>query len=76
MAIGVLYDGGMGCGVDAVVEMEHMSSRYFLNSVRCVVRKAFMGSIQASLVPNDDMLARPCRDFAMSVNVRRAFVFG
>jgi hypothetical protein len=76
MAIGVLYDGGIGGAGDDVVEIEQMSSRYFLNSRRCVVRKAFIGSIQASFVPNEDMLARPCNDLAMRVNVLRALTLG
>jgi hypothetical protein len=76
MAIGVLYEGGMGGAGCEVVDMEQMSSRYFLNSCRCVERKAFMGSIQASFVPKEDILARPWRDLAIRVNVRRAFVLG
>jgi hypothetical protein len=72
----VLYDGGIGGAGCCVVDMEQISSRYFLNSCRCVVRKAFMGSIQASFVPKEDMFARPCRDLAMRVNVRRALVLG
>lgn len=32
IAIGVLYDGGIGGAGDDVVEIEQMSSRYFLNS--------------------------------------------
>lgn len=76
MAIGVLYDGGIGGAGEVAVEIEQMSSRYFLNSRRWDVRKAFMGSIQASFVPNDDMLANPWSDLAINVKVLRAFVFG
>jgi hypothetical protein len=76
MAIGVLYDGGIGGAGCDVVDIEQMSSRYFLNSCRCVVRKAFIGSIHASLVPKEDMFARPCKDFAISVNVLRALILG
>ena len=76
MAIGVLYDGGIGGAGCDVVDIEQISSRYFLNSCRCVVRNWFIGSIHASLVPNEDMFARPCSDFAMSVNVLRALTLG
>lgn len=72
----MLYDGGVGGAGCDVVEIEQISSRYFLNSTRWVERNAFIGSIQASFVPNDDILASPCSDFAMSVKVLRAFVFG
>jgi|TARA_R110002003_G_scaffold1391_1_gene22995 hypothetical protein len=72
----VLYDGGIGGAGEEVVEIEHMSSRYFLNSWRCEVRNAFIGSIHASFVPKEDILARPCNDFAINVNVRRAFILG
>lgn len=34
IAIGVLYDGGIGGAGVEVEEMEHISSRYFLNSAR------------------------------------------
>jgi hypothetical protein len=74
--MGVLYDGGIGAAAEEVVDIEQMSSRYFLNSRRCVVRKAFIGSIHASFVPNEDMLARPCNDLAIRVNVLRALVLG
>ena len=74
--MGVLYDGGIGGAGDDVVEIEQISSRYFLNSWRCEERKAFIGSIQASFVPNEVMLARPWRDLAMRVNVLLAFVLG
>jgi len=76
MAIGVLYEGGIGGAGCDVVDIEQMSSRYFLNSCRCVVRNAFIGSIHASLVPNEDMFARPCKDLAMRVKVLRAFTLG
>lgn len=76
IAIGVLYEGGIGGAGVVVVDMEQISSKYFLNSTRCVLRNAFIGSIQASLVPNEDMLANPCSDLAMRVNVLRAFVLG
>jgi len=76
MAIGVLYEGGIGGAGCEVVDIEQMSSRYFLNSCRCEVRKVFIGSIHASLVPNEDMFAKPCRDFAMRVKVLRALTLG
>jgi hypothetical protein len=66
----------MGTAAEEDVDIEQMSSRYFLNSERCEVRKAFIGSIHASFVPKEDMLARPCKDFAISVNVRRARFLG
>ena len=55
------YDehGGMGAAAEETVEIEQMSSRYFLNSWRWEVRKTFIGSIHASFVPNEDMFARP-----------------
>jgi hypothetical protein len=34
IAIGVLYEGGIGTAADEVVDTEHMSSMYFLNSWR------------------------------------------
>lgn len=76
MAMGVLYDGGIGAAAEETVDIEQMSSKYFLNSWRWEVRKTFIGSIHASLVPNEDMLARPCSDLAIKVKVRRALGFG
>jgi hypothetical protein len=72
----VLYEGGIGGAGELAVETEQMSSRYFLNSSRCEVRNEFIGSIHASLVPKEDMFARPCKDFAIKVNVLRAFALG
>lgn len=66
----------MGGAGEFAVEIEQMSSKYFLNSCRCEVRNEFIGSIHASFVPKDDMFARPCSDFAIRVNVLRAFAFG
>ena len=74
--MGVLYDGGIGGAGVEVVDIEQISSIYFLNSIRWEERKTFIGSIHASLVPKDDMLANPCSDLAISVNVRRALILG
>lgn len=74
--MGVLYDGGIGAAAEEDVDTEQMSSRYFLNSCRCEVRKVFIGSIQASFVPKEDILARPCKDLAINVKVRRARFLG
>lgn len=74
--MGVLYDGGIGAAAEETVEMEQISSKYFLNSWRWEVRNAFIGSIHASFVPNEDIFARPCNDFAIKVKVRRARGFG
>jgi hypothetical protein len=76
IAMGVLYEGGIGGAGEATVDIEQISSRYFLNSWRWDVRNAFMGSIHASFVPKEDMFARPCSDFAIRVNVLRAFALG
>jgi hypothetical protein len=76
MAMGVLYDGGIGTAAEEEVGIEQMSSMYFLNSWRCELRKAFIGSIHASLVPKEDILASPCSDLAIKVKVRRALILG
>lgn len=72
----MLYDGGIAGAGDDVVDMEQISSRYFLNSCLCVDKNVFIGSIQDSFVPNEDMLARPCSDLAIRVNVLRDFGLG
>ena len=56
----------------ASVGMWHIASMYALNSDLCELMNAFMGSIQGSLLPKVDRLARHCRDLAISVNVRTA----
>lgn len=52
--------------------MSQILSMKSLNSCRCEERKVFIGSIQCSLAPKVIMLARPWRDLAIRVNVRRA----
>jgi hypothetical protein len=59
MARGVLYDGGIWGAGEVVEDIEQMLSRYVLNSCRWEFKNTFMGSIHASFVPNDDMLAKP-----------------
>jgi hypothetical protein len=58
MASGVLYDGGMLTSI-LVEDTSHKVSRNFLNAVRCLAKKAFIGSIHDSLEPNVPILARP-----------------
>jgi hypothetical protein len=76
MASGVLYDGGMGMTGEFEELMEHTLSRKLLNSWRWEFKNVFIGSIHNSLDPKVVMFARPCRDFAIKVSVRRAFVLG
>ena len=50
--------------------MAQMSSTKVLNSCRCELRKAFIGSIHGSLLPNVVMFARVCKALVISVRVR------
>ena len=55
---------------------EQIWSMKFLNSDFDEPIKMFIGSIHGSLFPNVVMFARPCKDFAIRVKVRRALALG
>jgi hypothetical protein len=54
----VLYDGGIGDAVVLLMElMEQMLSKKPLKSLRCEVRKVFIGSIHCSFWPKEAIFA-------------------